>query len=255
MRCILAIARVTWREAVRNRVLYSLLFFVAALLVISATLDRMTMGQDGRVVLDLGLALIHLFGALIAIFLGVAAISREISRKTLYVVLAKPVGRVSFLLGKYLGLLATLGVLVGVMGISLFAICALFAMPPLTQYLYAVVMIWVELAVLSAVAILFAVFTGPFLSGMFTLGMFVIGHLTPGLRELGASSGDPFLAGLTNVLYYTLPNLELFNRKLEVVYRLPVDWGHTGFALLYAVGYTAVLLAAAGLLFTRRDFR
>lgn len=255
MKRILAIAGVTWREAVRNRVLYSLLFFVVLLVVISAVLDQMTMGQNGRVVLDLGLALIHVFSALITIFLGVAVISREISRKTLYVVLAKPVGRTAFLAGKYLGLLATQAVLVGVMGVSLFLVASAFQVPPPVQYAYSVFMIWVELALIAAAALLFASFTGPFLSGMFTLGVFVIGHLTAGLKELGAQSGSAFVEKLTTLLYYVLPNLELFNRKLEVAYRLPVDWGQTGFSLVYALGYGGMLFAVAGIIFARRDFK
>ncbi|MDH5526393.1 MAG: ABC transporter permease [Nitrospirota bacterium] len=255
MKRILAIAGVTWREAVRNRVLYSLLFFVVLLVVITAVLDQMTMGQNGRVVLNLGLALIHVFGALITIFLGVAVISREISRKTLYVVLAKPVGRTAFLAGKYVGLLATQAVLVGVMGLCLLVVSSVFQAPPLAQYAYSVSMVWVELALISAVALLFASFTGPFLSGMFTLGVFVIGHLTQGLRELGAQSDSGFVEGLTTVLYYLLPNLELFNRKLEVTYRLPIDWGHTGYALAYGLGYGGMLFAVTGIIFSRRDFR
>ncbi|MFQ5509148.1 MAG: ABC transporter permease [Leptospirillia bacterium] len=255
MRCVLAIAGVTWREAVRNRILYSLLFFVVLLVAISAVLDQMTMGQNGRVVLDLGLTLVHLFGALIAIFLGVAVISREIARKTLYVVLAKPVGRTGFLAGKYLGLLATQAVLAGVMGAVLFLVALAFQPPPLVQYVYSVSMIWVELALLSAVALLFATFTGPFLSGMFTLGVFVIGHLTPGLKDLGVQSGSRLVEGVTTALYYLLPNLELFNHKLEVTYRLPLDWGQTALSLGYAVGYGGMLFALAGVIFRLRDFK
>jgi ABC-type transport system involved in multi-copper enzyme maturation permease subunit len=252
---VLAIAQVTYREAVRNRVLYSLLFFVAALLVVSAVLDRMTMGQSGRVVLDLGLAAIHGFGALIAVFLGVSLMSREVARKTLHVVLAKPVGRTTFLLGKYLGLAGTLGVIVGVMGAALMGVCAAFGHLPGAAFLLAVGMIWVELVVLTGVAILFAAFTGPFLSGMFTLGIFVIGHLTPGLKELGASSGDPFLSGLAGAIYYAVPNLEVFDFKVEALYRMPVSGPDTALALAYALGYAVLLLAAAGIVFARRDFR
>lgn len=255
MNHVIAIAQVTWREAVRNRVLYSLLFFVVVLTLVSAVLDQMTMGQNGRVVLDLGLAGVHLFGVLIAVFLGVSLISREVQRKTLYVVLAKPVSRTAFLLGKYLGLLFTLLVLVIVMGLFLMLVVALFDVAPGVAYLHAVMMIWVELAVLCAVAMVFSTFTGPFLSGMFTLGMFVIGHLSNGLRQLGEASGDAVLAGVTRAIYYAVPNLESFNFKLEALYRVPVDGSATAMALLYAVAYAAALFALAGVIFTRRDFR
>jgi ABC-type transport system involved in multi-copper enzyme maturation permease subunit len=252
---VLAIAQVTYREAVRNRVLYSLLFFVTALVAVSAVLDRMTIGQSGRVVLDLGLAGVHLCGALIAVFLGVSLMSREVARKTLHVVLAKPVGRPTFLLGKYLGLVGTLAVVVALMGAALLGVATVFGHPPDLAVLQALVMIWVELAVLTGVALLFATLTGPFLSGMFTLGVFVIGHLTPGLKALGASSGDPVLSALTAAVYYAMPNLEVFNIKAAALYGTPLSGAETGLLLVYGLGYTVALLALASILFTRRDFR
>lgn len=255
MNHVLAIARVTYREAVRNRVLYSLLFFVVVMILVSSVLDQMTMGQSGRVVLDLGLAWVQLFAALIAIFLGVALMSREIAKKTLYAVLAKPVGRIMFLVGKYLGLLATLAVLVAIMGVSLTGVVAMFGVSVGLPLLHALAMIWVELALLAAAALVFSVFTGPFLSGMFSLGVFAIGHLTPGLKNLGEVSGDPFLISLTRVLYYVMPNLEAFNFKTEALYQVPVDWGATGLTVLYGAAYAGALLTLAGIIFTRRDFR
>ena len=166
---IIAIAKVTYREAIRNKVLYSLLFFVVVLMLVAAVLDNMTTGQNGRVVVNLGLAGIHLFGTLIAIYLCVSAMSQEITRKTVYVVLAKPVGRGQFLLGKYLGLITTLALLVALMGISLVAMGTLFQVTPSLPMLHALLMIWVELALISAVALLFSAASGPFLSGMFRL--------------------------------------------------------------------------------------
>jgi len=255
MRQVFAIAQVTYREAVRNRVLYSLLFFVAALLIVSSILDRITLGQSGKVVLDLGLAAVHLSGALIAIYLGVSLMAREIADRTLHVVLAKPVGRGTFLMGKYLGLVATLALIVAVMGLALLGALAAFGVPPGLAFFQAVGMIWVELAVLTAVAVFFASFTGPFLSGMFTLGLFVAGHLAPGLRALGESTGDKVLVAAGRVVYYLLPNLEVFDLKVQALYHTPVSAAAAGLALAYAAGYTAVLLGAAGLVFARRDFR
>ena len=255
MNHVLAIALVTYREAVRNRVLYSLLFFVVLLIAVSVVLDNMTTGQSGRIVLNLGLAGVHLFGALIAIFLGVSLMSREIARKTLYVTLAKPIGRTGFLVGKYLGLLATLAVLVALMGASLLAVTSMLGTPIGGPFLHAVAMTWVELAVLSAVAMVFSVFSGPFLSGMFTLGVFVIGHLSRGLKELGAGSDDPMLQAVTQAVYFLVPDLETFNFKAEALYQTSVSAVDTGLALLYAAAYALVMLVLAGWIFTRRDFR
>ncbi len=255
MKQIIAIAKVTYRETIRNRVLYSLLFFAVALFLVAAVLDNMTTGQSGRIVLNLGLTGIHLFGVLIAVFLAVSAMSREITRKTLFVVLAKPVGRTQFLLGKYAGLLLTLAVLIGLMALSLMVVAALFGVSPGLPVIHAIVMIWVELAVLSAVALLFSVATGPFLSGMFTLGVFAIGHLTPGLLAMAEETGDRLMIGSARLVYYLLPNLETFNFKAEVLYRVAVPAGDTALALLYAVAYGTALLTLAAMVFGRRDFR
>jgi len=251
---ILAIAKVTYREAIRNRVLYSLLFFVLALMLVAGVLDNMTTGQNGRVVINLGLAGVHLFGTLIAIYLCVSAMSQELSRKTVYVVLAKPVGRGRFLLGKYLGLITTLALLVTLMGISLITVATLFKVAPSLPLLHALVMIWLELALISAVALLFSAASGPFLSGMFTLGVFCIGHLSTGLKAMGVESGDPFIGGLTAGIYYLFPNLESFGFKLEALYGLSVPITTTATAIIYAIAYIAAALAAATLLFNRRDF-
>lgn len=252
---ILSIAQVTWREAVRNRVLYSVLFFTAALFGVAGALDRMTLGQSGRVVMDLGLAGVHLCGAFIAIFLAISLLSRDIARKTLHVVLAKPVGRTAYLAGKYLGLVFTLGVIVAVMGAALAALCAALGQTPGPAYANAVAMIWLELAVLTAVAMLFAAFTGPFLAGMFTLGLFLIGHLSRGLAALGVESRDPFLAAASRLIHLSLPDLEAFDFKASAVHGTLPAAADLGLALAYGAACILALVAAASFIFGRRDFR
>ncbi len=254
MNQILAIAKVTYREALRNRVMYSLLFFMVALLMVAAVVDKFTVAMEGRVVFNLGLLGVEVFGALIAVYLGVSAMAREIARRTVYVVLAKPVSRLGFLLGKYVGLLLTLALLVGVMGSLVSIATIMFGGTVGTATVVALMMIWVELALLSAVALLFSVVSGPFLSGMFTLGVFVIGHLSKGLAQMGANSEDGMVHAITQAIYYVVPNLELFSFKTQALYHLPVGFGALTLALLYAVAYTGALLAAAGWLFGRRDF-
>ncbi len=255
MKHVFSIALVTYREAVRNRVLYSLLFFVVALFLVAAVLDSMTTGQSGRIVLNLGLSGIHLFGVLITVFLAVSAMAREMTRKTVYVVLAKPVSRTQFLLGKYAGLILTLMVLVVLMGLALLVIAGLFGVLPGGEVIHAVMMTWVELAVLTAVAMLFCAFTGPFLSGMFVLGVFVIGHLSTGLLAMAEKTGDGMMVALARGVYYLFPNLEAFNFKVQALYATPVSAVDTGLALLYAAAYATAMLAGAAKLFGRRDFR
>lgn len=252
---ILSIAQVTWREAVRDRVLYSVLFFAATLFAVAGVLDHMTLGQSGRVVLDLGLAGIHLCGAFIAVFLPITLLSRDIARKTLHVVLAKPVGRTAYLGGKYLGLVFTEGVIVAVMGLVLAVPAAVLGQVPGPAYAAAVAMIWVELAVLTGIAMLFASITGPFLAGMFTLGLFLIGHLSRGLETLGAESGDPLLASLSRVVHLGLPDLAVFDFKPGALYGTLPPAADIGLALAYGAACTVALIAIASLVFARRDFR
>lgn len=252
---VLSIAQVTWREAVRNRVLYSVLFFTAALFIVAGVLDHMTLGQSGRVVLDLGLAGVHLCGAFVAIFLAISLLSRDIARKTLHVVLAKPVGRTAYLAGKYLGLVFTLGVIVAVMAAALAGFCLVLGETPGLAYLGAVGMIWLELAVLTGIAMLFAVFTGPFLAGMFTLGLFLIGHLSRGLETLGAESGDAALATFSRLIHLGLPDLEVFDLKPGALHGTLPAAADLGLAVAYGAACAVVLLAAASLIFARRDFR
>jgi ABC-type transport system involved in multi-copper enzyme maturation permease subunit len=252
---ILSIAQVTWREAVRDRVLYSVLFFTATLFAVAGVLDHMTLGQSGRVVLDLGLAGIHLCGAFIAVFLPITLLSRDIARKTLHVVLAKPVGRTAYLAGKYLGLVFTEGVIVAVMGLVLAVPAAVLGQVPGLAYAAAVAMIWVELAVLTGIAMLFAAITGPFLAGMFTLGLFLIGHLSRGLETLGAESGDPLLASLSRAVHLGLPDLAVFDLKPEALYGTLPAAADVGLALAYGAACTVALIAIASLVFARRDFR
>jgi ABC-type transport system involved in multi-copper enzyme maturation permease subunit len=252
---VLSIAQVTWREAVRNRVLYSVLFFAVALFLVAGILDRMTLGQSGRVVLDLGLAGVHLCGAFVAIFLAISLLSRDIARKTLHVVLAKPVGRTAYLGGKYLGLVFTLGVIVAVMAAALAGFCLALGQVPGPAFLAAVGMIWLELAVLTAIAMLFAAFTGPFLAGMFTLGLFLIGHLSRGLAVLGAESGDAALAAVSRLIHLGLPDLEVFDFKAAALHGTLPAAADLGLALLYGAGCTLALVAAASVIFARRDFR
>jgi len=165
------------------------------------------------------------------------------------------VGRTAYLGGKYLGLVFTEGVIVAVMGLVLAAPAAVLGQAPGLAYAAAVAMIWVELAVLTGIAMLFAAVTGPFLAGMFTLGLFLIGHLSRGLETLGAESGDPLLASLSRVVHLGLPDLAVFDFKPAALYGTLPPAADIGLALAYGAACTVALIAIASLVFARRDFR
>ena len=254
-RRLLSIAANTFRETVRNKILYVILAFALVVIGLTWFLADLSMGELSRIVADVGLASIHLFGVTIAVFLGITLVSQEMERKTIYLVLSKPVPRWEFVLGKAAGLCSTILLTTSVMAVTLFALYAAYSGEAEPGILVASAGVYLELVLLVCLATLFSTFTTPTLSAMFTLSLFLIGHLSQSLFVLGGRAKSVVARAASSFLYYILPNLEIFNWKNAVVYgevRSPV-------ILLPAAGYlvcygTAVLLLAC-LLFSRKDFK
>ena len=253
-----AIARNAFREAVRDRVLYNLVLFVLLLTAASIFIGELSAGQERKVIVDLGLSAMLLFGMFIAIFVGVGLVYKEIERRTIYAVFSKPVGRGEFLVGKYLGLCLTLlvNVLVMAVGVSLALLYVSRGWDPLIPTIWpAVLMIYMELMLLTAIALLFSSFSSPALSALLTFLIFVIGHFSADLKILATSLGSTSARWLFTGMYYLLPNLANYS------FITPAAHGHTpsaGFFLasaLYALIYITVILAAATLIFSRRNFK
>src|SRR5438270_11546817 len=257
-RRVAAIARNAFREAVRDRVLYNLVLFVLLLIVSAIFLGELSDDQQSKIIKDMGLSAMLLFGAFISIFVGVSLVYKEIERRTIYAIFSKPVGRGEFLVGKYLGLCLTLFVNVLVMGIGV-SLALLFVKrpldPPIINIWPAILLIYAELMILTAVALLFSSFSSPALSALLTFFIFIIGHFSAYLNTFAASMGTMSARYLFGALFYLLPNLSNYS------YITPAAHGQTPplallFASLgYAVVYIAVLLAAATLIFNRRNFK
>src|SRR5256886_403250 len=214
LRTTVAIARNAFREAVRDRVLYNLVLFVLLLTAGAIFLGELSAGQETKIIIDLGLSAMLLFGVFIAIFVGVGLVYKEIERRTLYAILAKPIGRGEFLLGKYLGLCLTLLVNVAIMGagLSLALVCVKRGWDPLVIRIWpAIFLIYVELAILTGVAMLFSAFSSPALSALLTFFVFVIGHFSADLKTLANSMGSTPTRWVFAGLYYLLPNLTNYN--------------------------------------------
>ena len=187
----LAICRNAFREAVRDRVLYNLVLFVLLLIGGSIFLGELSAGQESKIIVDLGLSAMLLFGAFIAIFVGVGLVYKEIERRTLYAILSKPISRGQFLLGKYLGLGLTLLINVAIMGVgvSLALIYIHRGWDPLVPKVWpAILLIYFELMILTGVALLFSSFSSPALSALMTFFIFIIGHFSGDLKSLANSS-------------------------------------------------------------------
>jgi ABC-type transport system involved in multi-copper enzyme maturation permease subunit len=255
---IAAIAGNAFREAVRDRVLYNLVLFVLLLTGAAVFIGELSGGQERKIIVDLGLSAMLLFGVFIAIFVGVGLVYKEIERRTVYTIFAKPVSRGEFLLGKYLGLCLTLLVNVLVMGggVSLALIYVSGGLDPLVFSIWpAILLLYVELMILTGVALLFSSFSSPALSALLTFFVFIIGHFSADLKTFASSMGTASARYFFGGLFYLLPNLANYS------YITPTAHGQTPApamffaALAYAVVYITVLLAAATLIFNRRNFK
>lgn len=251
---ILSISLNTFRENLREKLLYNLLVFALLMIGSSILLSRLTLGDANRLILDLGLASINLFGVIIAIFVGIGLVSKEIDKKTIYTIISKPVRRSEFLLGKYLGLSITLLVNTLIMVAGLLVVLQFMNVPIELILFKSLLLIFIELEIITAVALLFSTFTSSTLSAIFSLAIYVIGHLTADLKLLGEKL-DAASRAILNAVYYVLPNLERFNLKGHVIHRLEVGPADLALIVCYGIAYTALLLLLSTVIFQRRDFQ
>jgi ABC-type transport system involved in multi-copper enzyme maturation permease subunit len=255
-----AIARNTFREAARNKVLYSLLFFAVLLIVSALALGELSLNEEARMTRDVGLFGVDLFSVLIAIFVGVNLLYKELDLKTVYTILPKPIARWEFVLGKWLGMLLTLTLQIAVMGAVLALTTLAEGVRPDAALAKALWLLMVNVTVVTSVAILFSSFSSPFLSGFFSLGVFVVGRTVPDIRLVAARAGGA-VARAVDLASYVVPNLHLFYPSGAIVgaQRVSIHGQFVGapylfFATAYGAGYSALMLGLAMLIFRRRDF-
>ena len=251
---IRAIALNTFREAIRDKVLLSLLVLAIVVMGSAKIIQPLALGEEAKVVQDMGLAAITLFCVLIAVLVGGKLVYKEVEKRTIYIVLAKPVRRWEFILGKYAGLMAVLLVSIVIMTVGFYLILFVTGVPPSAYLLVALLMTFFELAIVTAVAILFSTFVTPIASAVFTFAVYFVGHLTRDLRLLAAMSPSPVVKVISQVMYYVLPNLNNFNIRGEVVHNVLLSSHALSLSVLYAVVYTATLLLVSVAIFNRRDF-
>jgi ABC-type transport system involved in multi-copper enzyme maturation permease subunit len=265
---VAAVAAAVFRESVRDRVFYNLVLFGVLLVGASILLGQLTAGQDVKIIKDLGLAATSLFGLFIAIFVGINLVSKEVERRSVYPLFAKPITRSQFIAGKYAGLLLTLLANVVVMTIALYAVLFFLArgVPPPIQsawdapamdpaLLKAILMIYLDLAVVTAVALFFSTYSSPMLSAIFTLGIYLVGQFNADLKRFDAIVDSPAAVALAKACYYVLPDFSRFDVKLAVVHGIPVPGVFIATTVAYAAAYIAALLFGAMVIFARRDFK
>jgi ABC-type transport system involved in multi-copper enzyme maturation permease subunit len=268
VRATALIAVNVFRESVRDKVLYNLVLFAVLMIGASFLIGQLTAGQDIKIIKDLGLAATSVFGLFIAVFIGIGLVSKEVERRSIYSLLAKPIERRELVLGKYAGLVLTLAVNLSVMAAALYAVLAYMrwvapeAMlkaldaPALDPALMkAVALIFAELAVVTAIAVFFSTFSTPILSATFTFALFVAGHFSADLRNFDQVVDSPVAVHMARGVYWLLPNLAPFDIKQQVVHAQPIGAGYLALTIAYGVLYIAALLTASVLIFSRRDFK
>lgn len=268
MAAVRAIAVHVFKESVRDRVPYNLVLFAVLLIASSYFLSQLTAGQDVKIIKDLGLAATSVFGLFIAIFIGIGLVSKEVERRSIYSLLSKPISRPQFIAGKYTGLVLTLAVNVAVMTIAIYAVLGYMdwienpdfkrswdrpALDPVM--LGAIALIFVELMLVTAIALFFSSFSSPILSAALTFALYVAGHFNADLKNFDRIVDSPAAIWLARAVYRILPDLSAFDIKTEVVHGLPVPPAYFATTIAYGAAYIAALLLAATFIFSRRDFK
>jgi ABC-type transport system involved in multi-copper enzyme maturation permease subunit len=252
---ILTIARNTFRETVRDRVLYNLVLFVLLIVAAAIFLGELTAGQEIRTIVNLGLSAMLLFGVFISIFVGVGLVSKEIERRTVYAIFAKPVSRAEFIIGKYLGLCLTLLVNVAVMGVGI-SLALFYSGGQMAFSIWGtILLIYLELTVLTAVAVLFSSFSSVALSALLTFFVFIIGHFSSSLNDLAGSMGSSFAKVFFGMIYYVLPNLSNYSFIVNAAHGEVPPIAMLGGSAAYSVVYVIILLILTILIFSRRNFK
>jgi Cu-processing system permease protein len=252
---LIAIALNTFREAVRDRILYGIVFFALGFLLFNLVLGALSLHQEARVLIDVGLAGISVFSVVIAVFLGVSLLFKEIEKKTLYTVLSKPVRRWEFIVGKFLGLVATLFVQVVVMGAVLVFLLWIKDVLAFGYVAGSLLLVFLEVVLVSAVAMFFSSFSTPFVSGVLTLGVFIMGRTLDAFQEIVAKAA-PSSRTLIDWIMAVAPNFYLFapgDHTLSVSQPGLVPMFYLAKVSGYTVVYAVILIALASAIFSRRD--
>lgn len=250
---ILTVAQNTFREAVRDKVLYVLLFFAAVTILGSKALGWISIGQDIKIVKDISLAATSIFGVLIAIFVGTSLVYKEIDKRTLYTILSQPMHRYEFILGKYLGLMALIGLTTLIMtGVSAGYVLLLGGGVDPVYFLAALLIFW-KLLLVTAFAVLMSSMSSPILGAIIVFCAYLFGHATGVFRDLPPQFDGTLAKTLLEGAYYVIPNLSNFDIRAEAANGVPIATGYVIWALGYGAAYTAALLILAALSFEGKD--
>lgn len=250
-----AIATNVFRETVREQVLYLSLLYTLILVSAMMLLPQFSYDSSAKMIVDVGVAAIEVVSLLVAVLVGTNLINKEIDKRTIFILIAKPMHRAEFVIGKHLGLTAVVGALVSIMTAIFIALMAIRQIPiPVPAIIIANFFIFWQIMLLGAIAIFFGSFAGSLIASLLTLAAYFIGNFSRDLLLLGEISKSPSLQAVTRTFYMILPDLSRANLKNEAVYNilpsLP-DMFNNG---VYILSYALLTLAIAILIFARRQF-
>jgi ABC-type transport system involved in multi-copper enzyme maturation permease subunit len=255
VRKIFSVALNTFRESVREKLLYLVIIYAIVLIISVFILSPLSVGAaKGKIVTDVGLAGISILGILTAIIVGSNLVHKEVDKKAVLMVLTRPVSRAEYLIGKFAGVAMSLSVLMGIMT-AVLVVMMLVGSAALTPAVFlAIGLSFVETGLIIAVMVLFSTFTTPLLTSFFTICIFVAGTLSGDLRLFAQKFGGRTMNYVMDVLYFTLPNLKVFNLRHEAVHGLRYSAVEILLPAAYGLVYTAAMLYFAWLVFRRREF-
>ncbi|MEW5977051.1 MAG: ABC transporter permease subunit [Acidobacteriota bacterium] len=253
-----SIAQNTFKECVRDKVLYNLVIFGVLIIASSLILGSITIGDVKQIIINLGLSTLSIFGTMIAIFIGIQLVFKEIDKKTVYSLLAKPVARYEFVLGKFLGLALTLTVNICVMLAGIYAAILYlrrsFEFSDI-QVFFAGILILVELLLVVSIALCFSTFSTPAFSALFTFCLYVIGHFNADIRQFGSTSSSAFTQLLTTSFYYLLPNFGNFEIISQTAHGRFLSVEAYLLTMIYGFLYISASVALAIVIFQKRNFK
>lgn len=249
----LTIALNTYREAVRDRILYVLLFFAGATILASKALGYISLGQDVKIIADISLAAISVFGALIAIFVGTNLVHKEIDKRTIYTILSQPVWRYEFVLGKYLGLAMLIATVTAAMGVGAGAYIVFQGGEVNITYVEAVLLIYCKLLLITGLSVLLSTITSPILGAIVVLTAYFMGHATGIMVDLPAHFDGTRSKEIIEAAYYIVPNLGNFDVWREYANGVSVPHTYVLWTVGYATVYTTILLYLATVAFQSKD--
>jgi ABC-type transport system involved in multi-copper enzyme maturation permease subunit len=250
---LLTIARYTLKGYIKERVLLVVLIFAFVLMVSSYVLAPLAVGSQQKIIVDIGLAYISIIGILLVVLLGASSYSREKLRGILPSILAKPLSRVDFLIGKYLGTLLAIAMVM----ISMALVYSLVMLISHTDFNRAIFLAMyfsiIEVALITAVMTFFSSFTSPLLSSFFTICVFISGHLSKDLLSFAEHFGNATFHIVAKGAFFLLPNLSLFNIRPEAVHQLPLPEGYIYMVTMYGLFYSVFVLFVSSMIFRSKD--